>query len=108
MTGRTCDPVREPQRIGEELFNTKDGVAQIASGAHHSIALMKSGKIYGWGDPESGKIGRMLKTRNKNVQALRIEGIQAKNVKDVFCGNHHSFYINRAGQVFAWGLNNHG
>ena len=91
MTGRTCDPVREPQRIGSELF--KDGVAKIASGAHHSIALMKSGKIFGWGDSECGKIGRMLKTRNKNVQALRIEGIHGKNVKDVFCGNHHSFYI---------------
>jgi regulator of chromosome condensation len=37
-----------------------------------------------------------------------MEKIHGKNVKDVFCGNHHSFYINKNGQVFGWGLNNHG
>jgi len=70
--------------------------------------LTTDGEVYGWGDPESGKIGRMLKTRDKNDQALRMEKIYAKNVRDIFCGNHHSFYINKKGQVFGFGLNNHG
>lgn len=39
---------------------------------------------------------------------MRIEKIHAKNAKDIFCGNHHSFYINTDGQVYGWGLNNHG
>lgn len=81
---------------------------KIVSGAHHTLLLTKAGFIYGWGDPESGKIGRMLKTRNKNQQALHIEKVNAKKAVDVFCGNHHSFYINDKGQVFGWGLNNHG
>ena len=50
----------------------------------------------------------MLATRNKNVQALKIEPLGAKNAKDIFCGNQHSFYINDKDQLFAWGLNNHG
>lgn len=39
---------------------------------------------------------------------MTIEKISAKKVKDIFCGNHHSFLINDKDQVFAWGLNNHG
>ena len=66
------------------------------------------GKVFGWGDAESGKIGRMLNTRNKNQQALKIEKVGAKNAIDIFCGNQHSFYINDKNQVFAWGLNNWG
>jgi RCC1 and BTB domain-containing protein len=50
----------------------------------------------------------MLNTRNKNQQALRIEKVHARKAKDIFCGNYHSFYVNDQGQVFAWGMNNHG
>ena len=81
---------------------------KITSGAHHTLALSECGKVYGWGDAESGKIGRMLNTRNKFSQALKIEKVGAKNAIDIFCGNQHSFYINDKHHVFAWGLNNHG
>lgn len=96
MTGATYPPVKEPTRIAKDMFNAKkkEQIAKIVSGAHHTLLLTKSGFIYGWGDPESGKIGRMLKTRNKNQQALHIEKVNAKKAVDVFCGNHHSFYIN--------------
>ena len=66
MTGKTYEPVRHPVRIGKELFKGKTKVEKIESGSHHSLALTNDGKIYGWGDAESGKIGRMLNTRNKN------------------------------------------
>lgn len=83
-------------------------VKKIASGAQHTLALSTCGKVYGWGDAESGKIGRMLNTRNKNHQAMKIEKVGAKNATDIFCGNMHSFYINDKHQLFAWGLNNYG
>ena len=68
MTGKTYDPVRIPSRIGKDLFNKQMHVhiQKAASGSNHTLVLTKDGKIYGWGDAESGKIGRMLKTRNKN------------------------------------------
>ena len=72
------------------------------------MVLTTKGQIFAWGDPESGKIGRMLNTRDKNQQALQIEKVNARNALEIFCGNHHSFYINDKRQVFAWGLNNHG
>jgi alpha-tubulin suppressor-like RCC1 family protein len=39
---------------------------------------------------------------------MKIESVGAKRAKDIFCGNHASFYLNDKGQLFAWGLNNYG
>jgi alpha-tubulin suppressor-like RCC1 family protein len=110
MTGPTCDPLRVPTLFGEQTWRRKNNnlLDKIVSGAHHSLALCKNGKVFAWGDAESGKIGRMLNSRSKNTQALKIESVGAKRAKDIFCGNHASFYLNDKGQLFAWGLNNHG
>ena len=81
---------------------------KCASGAHHSLALTAEGKVYGWGDAECGKIGRMLVSRNRNKQALKMESVGARKAVDIFCNNHSSFYVNDKGQAFAWGMNNHG
>jgi regulator of chromosome condensation len=83
-------------------------LVKIVSGSHHSLALTSDKKVFAWGDAESGKIGRMLNTRAKNVQAMKIEAVGAKDAVDVFCSNNSSFYLNSKGSVFAWGLNNHG
>jgi alpha-tubulin suppressor-like RCC1 family protein len=69
------------------------------------LALTTDKKVFGWGDSECGQIGRLLKTRDKNKQALKIEAVGAKDAVDIFCGNYHSFYQNSKGQVYAWGLN---
>lgn len=110
MSGATYKPVKEPTRIGETIFKiqTQDHIKKITSGSHHSMVLTDGGRIYGWGDPESGKIGRMLNTRNKNQQALRIERVVARGAVDVFCSNNCSFYKDKKGKVYGWGLNNHG
>lgn len=109
QSGKTFGVQPLPTQIGGELFNSKKMIIKkVASGAQHTLALSECGKVYGWGDAESGKIGRMLNTRNKDAQALKIEKVGAKNAIDVFCGNQHSFYINDKNQVFSWGLNNHG
>ena len=34
--------------------------------------------------------------------------IIAKNVRDIFCGKYHSFYMNKHQHIYAWGMNNHG
>jgi len=96
MTGRTCDPLREPTQFGEETWK-KNKLSKIVSGAHHSLALCQNGKVFAWGDAESGKIGRMLNSRSKHKQAMKIEAVGAKNAVDIFCGNHTSFYLNAKG-----------
>lgn len=81
---------------------------KVASGAHHTLALTAEGKVFGFGDPECGKIGRVLTTRGRNEQARKIEPVGARTAVDIFAGNQHSFFINKNGEAFAWGLNNHG
>jgi alpha-tubulin suppressor-like RCC1 family protein len=109
-SGAVFAPAKEPMAFGQDRFKkgTKGHLQKIASGCHHSLALTADGKVYGWGDPECGKIGRMLVSRNKNKHALFMEGVGAKKAVDIFCGGHSSFYVNDKGQGFAWGMNNHG
>jgi len=109
MSGRTCDPLKEPTQFGMDVFvKGKRTLDRIVSGAHHSLALTSDGKVFAWGDAESGKIGRDLRSRRRNAQAMKIESVGARNAVNIFCGNHASFYLNQKGQLYAWGLNNHG
>ena len=111
MSGKTYDPVQKPQQMAKDSFISKQGesmITKIVSGKDHSILLTTDGHVFGWGDCESGKIGRMLKSRNRKNQGMMIERVHAKGAQDVFCGANHSFYVNKKGEVFAWGLNNHG
>ena len=106
---------RAPERIGETEFNKKH-VTKILSGANHTLVLTEEGRVYAWGDPETQVLGRMPLARRKVDQALRIEALGLKNVKDVFTGAYHSFCkvsTNKKGQdpktdIYAWGLNNYG
>jgi len=72
----------------------KNKLKKIVSGADHSLALCQNGKVFAWGDAESGKIGRMLTTRDKNKQAMKLESVGARKAVDVFCGKHSSFFLN--------------
>jgi alpha-tubulin suppressor-like RCC1 family protein len=53
-----------PLEFGVETWK-KAKLVKVASGAHHSLAMTANGKVYGWGDAESGKIGRMSSTRHR-------------------------------------------
>ena len=110
LTGKIGEAQKVPARIAEkELKGIK--LKKVTSGAHHTLVLA-SGRVFGWGDPETGKTGRMLKSRNKNSQSLEIEAIGLKNVVDIFWGLDASFAINEtkngAKHVYSWGLNNWG
>lgn len=102
----------KPTRIAQELFGThsKTRVKKIVSGAQHTLALSQDGKVFAWGDKESGKLGRIFvdSSRAKAHEPMKILTVGARKAIDIFTGNHHSFYMNDKKQVFAWGLNNHG
>lgn len=109
VQGKVGDSVKEPQEFGQAYFKKgKRRLTKIVSGLDHSVALTTDGKVGAWGDPESGKIGRMLKSRDRHNQSRKIEQVGAKKAVDVWCAGHSSFYRNEKGQLFGWGLNNHG
>lgn len=74
MQGAVSKPVFRATEFGADVFKKgKRTLNKIVSGAHHSLALTSDGKVWAWGDAESGKIGRMLKSRNRHQQAMKIE-----------------------------------
>ena len=68
LQGKVDDAVKEPTAFGAESFcKGKRRLTKIVSGMDHSVALTTDGKVWAWGDPESGKIGRILKSRTQNT-----------------------------------------
>lgn len=112
VAGRVTDPIKLPVQIGQGILSkAKRKLIKIVSGLDHNLALTSDGKVWAWGDGESGKVGRISKSRggkSRENQHMKIEQVGAKKAADVFCGGHASFYRNEKGQLFAWGLNNHG
>lgn len=68
-------------------------------------------KVYVWGDPETGCLGRKPTSRRKFDQCLRVEALKYKNVQDIYTGSNHCFCkVEKKGQLYyyGWGLNNWG
>ena len=55
----------EPTIFGAETWR-KNKLTKIVSGSDHSLALTANGKIFGWGEAESGANGRILKSRARH------------------------------------------
>lgn len=80
----------------------------VAAGKNHILLLTTKGKVYVSGDAEFGQLGvRMLRSRGGDdiPQGLRLNVISLTNVVSISAGGHHSFAINKKGEVYGWGLN---
>ncbi len=88
-----------------ELSNVK----QLAAGSNHVLALTQSGQIWAWGCGNQGQLGRRFVHRHR-YQALIPQRVTVarRSIAGVFAGWEHSFAIDTAGRVYAWGLNNFG
>jgi len=110
LSGKIGEKQEVPMRIAEKVLKDLT-LKKIVSGANHTLVLA-SNRVFGWGDPETGKTGRMLKSRRRNSQSLMMEAIGLKRVRDIFCGTDTSFAItddkNGKQHVYSWGLNNWG
>ncbi|MBW7928438.1 MAG: hypothetical protein H3C58_10225 [Fimbriimonadaceae bacterium] len=75
------------------------GVAAIAAGSHHSLALRSDGSVWAWGSNEYGQLGDGTTTR-------RLSPVQVIGLTDavaIAAGAGHSLAIRRDGSVWAWG-----
>ena len=77
-------------------------IVAVAAGIFHSLALFKSGEVYGWGENESGQVGDGT-TKDRNQPQL-IEGFPSK-VMSIAAGSFHSLAITENGEVYGWGDN---
>lgn len=76
--------VLQPNKIdlveGEELVD-------IQGGEHHTLFLMKSGKIFGAGRNDDGQLGQCVPTEIGTLQELT----HIHNVTKIFCSSHFNY-----------------
>ncbi|WQF88154.1 Putative regulator of chromosome condensation 1/beta-lactamase-inhibitor protein II [Colletotrichum destructivum] len=86
-----------------------ENIAQLAGGANHALALTNDGNVLAWGSGEQNELGRRILERRRFDTLLpqRI-GLPKNKTAKIFAGSHHTFAIDTAGKVWAFGLNNFG
>jgi len=90
--------------LGEERTVTKTGVmipdfppvgtkiVSLASGMGHSVAVLSTGEVYGWGGSRKGQLGESLKEGKIAWSPGKVEGVPFC-VTDVVCGREFTVLI---------------
>ncbi|MCJ1399626.1 hypothetical protein MMC11_002828 [Xylographa trunciseda] len=92
------------------LLPTLTSITHVACGDNHALALSASGAVLAWGAAEQGQLGRrvMARTRLNALLPRAIALAPRTAIAAVACGAYHAFALDRAGAVWAWGLNTYG
>lgn len=108
--------VNELGQLGNGTRNNKDKprinsaiqepLLQVASGATHSIALTKSGRVITWGGNRWGQLGDGQMTSSTKIHVPL--QLRHRPVVSVACGENHSLVMTVGGNVYAWGENTQG
>ncbi|KAF9430431.1 hypothetical protein BGZ94_006908 [Podila epigama] len=107
------NPKTENIPRAEPIGSLKDHVfIDIQGGEHHSIALSKGGKVYGFGRSDSYQLGLGYtelpgsEDTSSHKKAIRvptlIEGLPT--IKTISVGGNHTLALSEEGDVYAWGF----
>jgi regulator of chromosome condensation len=86
-------------------------VTSIAAGSNHLLVLTTHGNLYTWGAGEQAQLGRKVLERRKihgTVPEKVTLGTRSRKAVRIGAGSFHSFAVDDAGDVWAWGLNSMG
>ncbi|WP_295456262.1 CARDB domain-containing protein [uncultured Thiodictyon sp.] len=78
------------------------GVAAVAAGAYHTLALTTDGKLWAWGWNWCGQVGDGT-TTDQPSPVLILTGVAA-----MAAGAYHTLAIRTDGSLWAWGNNTYG
>lgn len=94
-----------------ETIDCPTGIADIAAGNTHCLAVSNSGDLYGWGNNSLNVLGAATDTRTVDSATL----IEIKDRKEnilsfikVASAGSHTLAIETSGDVYAWGDNSYG
>ena len=83
------------------------GVAFVAAGRDHAIAITTDGKVVGWGEHDCAQYGNDHKLTNSMVVLMPSQlmngTIDASRVKQLVCGYQVSAIVMDDGLCYAWG-----
>lgn len=91
-------PVQVKGPGGQGFF---EGIAVVAAGNAHTLALKKDGTVWGWGINDKGQLGDDTGDSSKTpVLAKGLKGMVA-----IAAGTSHSLALKGDGSLWAWGSN---
>ena len=80
-------------------------VTAIAA-SYHTVALTSDGKVFAWGDNETGELGDGTGTNRSTPVAVDMSGaLLGKSMTAIAAGEFHTVALTSDGKVFAWGNN---
>jgi len=95
--------VQQPTLIAHYKFS------KIQCSENHSIALDLTGKVYAWGEDESGACGPRFDIKYQPHQMLFKDNDDGfRKIVDYSCGPTHSSFVTSSGELFSCGWNNFG
>ena len=108
--GTTTNKAELVQSINSERNGVLTGIVRVASGRHHTIALKEDATAYIWGYNNNYQLGNNT-TKNQtapiDLKGLANSGIM-ENISNIGTGPTSTYIEDRAGNVYATGLNKTG
>ena len=86
------------------MINDQYGVASVASGYEHTLALKMDGTVLAWGRNNYGQLGDG--TTVDRSKPVRVKGLT--EIIDISVGWSHSLALRADGTVWSWGYNSKG
>lgn len=93
--GRTC-----PATSKFEQISGLSEVIAVSAGLQHSLALTKSGQVFGWGSNSYGQVGAI----SRDLIELPINIPIQTPVACIFCGAYFSGAVDVDGSLYLWGM----
>jgi alpha-tubulin suppressor-like RCC1 family protein len=92
-----------------ETFDFIDGeiITQISIERFHHAVLTSLGRLFMWGDNESGKLGDKTRTYRENPVEItsNFNLFEGESLKTISLGIEHSSALTSLGRLFMWGDN---
>jgi len=102
--GTTTDRWAPVQVLGVGGTGTLSGVAAVAGGDNHTLAVRADGTVVAWGFNGNGQLGdNTLTERSSPIQVAGLAGVVG-----ISAGGYHSLALRSDGGVSAWGDNQYG
>ncbi|MCD1260078.1 S8 family serine peptidase [Paenibacillus athensensis] len=91
-------------RVVPTQITTLSGVAKIAAGSLHSLAVMNDGTVKVWGDGSYGQLGRG--STSSSSTPVTVTGLSG--IVSITAGSYHSVALKNDSTVWTWGQNTYG
>ncbi|KAH3745389.1 regulator of chromosome condensation RCC1 [Pelomyxa schiedti] len=78
----------------------------ITCGNYHTIAMLESGEVYGWGSNNNCQLGMGEKPGTNFPEEMPF--LSKKQASLISCGGWHTVALLKSGSMIGWGRNNYG